>query len=166
MHYYYYYYYYYLWCSSSCGGSSNNSCTSSSTVTTDKAKGVRFPADTRCILFLSRNNPTSGGDRVSTWRFFSASIAFVRKRRRTESWYCSIIGKQCGGRPCKPLGLGRTSDTVWRLTDAYLLGIVAGKGNLARCSSGKWSPLLLLPSVYGHTRVWARARGERTAGSV
>jgi hypothetical protein len=89
-------------------------------------------------LFLSRTNPTSGGGRICTLRFF-ASIAFVRQRRRVESWYChSVIGKQFGGRPCRPW-LEKYSDTVWRLTESYLLGIVAEKGKPTLSSNGKWS---------------------------
>jgi len=54
-----------------------------------------------------------------------------------ESWYChSVIGKQFGGRPCRPW-LEKDSDTVWRLTESYLLGIVAEKGNHTLSSNGK-----------------------------
>jgi len=61
-----YYYYYYFWCSSSSSSSSSStsSCCTGSTTTTHKQNGVRFPADTCGILFVSRDNPTSGGESV------------------------------------------------------------------------------------------------------
>ena len=84
---------------------------------------------------------------------FSLSLHLYGRDGGRKAGICrSIIGKQCGDRPCRPW-LGTDSDTMWRLTDACLLGIVAEKGEPYTLFQRKAKSLLLLLSVYEHNRV-------------